>query len=227
MQGEAHNVGLERATASVGYRVFDEHAEDYDRWFTENIATYGAELKAVRHMLPRCGLGVEIGAGTGRFAAPLGVAIGIEPAWNMAKVAKTRGVAVCPGLGEQLPFRDSSVDLALLVTLICFVADVPRLLREVHRILKPRGRLINGFIDRDSPLGQAYEARKAGHAFYRHARFRSARDVGSYTQEAGFSDVRFCETIRSLPDSPDSSYQVRDGYGKGGFVVIAATKSAA
>ena len=40
-------------------------------------------------------------------------------------------------------------------------------------ILKPEGRLIIGMIDRDNPLGRAYEARKEKSKFYRQARFNT------------------------------------------------------
>lgn len=218
------NAGLERGAAAASYRVFDEHADDYNRWFTKHATIYQAELEAARQMLPRTGVGLEIGVGTGRFAVPLGITIGVEPAWHMAAAARSRGVAVCLGLGEQLPLRDGAVDFALLVTVTCFVTDVSSLLREAHRVIKPGGHLINAFIDRDSPLGQAYEARKATHTFYRYAHFHSAPEVSTYTREAGFSDLRFCQTLRGIPGRSPGAYQVRDGYGQGAFVVIDATK---
>ena len=51
----------------------------YEAWFTRNPAAYHSELLAVRALLPWQGLGLEIGAGTGRFAAPLGVTVGVDP----------------------------------------------------------------------------------------------------------------------------------------------------
>jgi len=104
------NAGLERGTASDGYRVFDVHAAEYDSWFTEHATIFEAEVEAVRRMVPSTGVGVEIGVGTGRFAVPLDITIGVEPAWHMAVIAKARGVAVCLALGEELPFRDGAVD---------------------------------------------------------------------------------------------------------------------
>ena len=48
---------------------YQEHAQDYDRWFTENHLAYEAELRVVQSLLPPVsGLRVEVGAGTGRFA---------------------------------------------------------------------------------------------------------------------------------------------------------------
>jgi len=48
--------------------------------------------------------------------------------------------------------------------------------------------------------------------------------VSAYTRDVGFGDLRFCQTIRGVPGSSICSYQVRDGYGEGAFVVLDATK---
>ena len=53
-------------------KVFDQRAEEYDRWFDEHPAIYLSELNALR-MAACHGIGLEMGVGTGRFAMPLGV----------------------------------------------------------------------------------------------------------------------------------------------------------
>ncbi len=204
--------------------AFDQHAAAYDRWFDENEPLYQAEVAAVRRLLPTAGRGVEIGVGTGRFAAPLGLCLGVEPAWGMAQIARNRGLAVCQAVGERLPFPDGRFDFALLVTVICFVADVPRLLREVARVLRPAGRLVLAFIDRRSPLGQIYEAHKAEDPFFRHARFYAAEEVAAMVRQAGFAPQRCCQTVLGLPSESPRAAEVRDGYGEGAFVVLSAEK---
>ena len=52
---------------------FEAHQERYDSWFERHAAAYYSELLAVRALLPWEGRGLEVGVGTGRFAAPLGV----------------------------------------------------------------------------------------------------------------------------------------------------------
>ena len=56
--------------------TFDRLAHEYDQWFDHHPALYRAEVETLRRLLPERGLGVEVGAGTGRFALPLGVALG-------------------------------------------------------------------------------------------------------------------------------------------------------
>jgi phosphoglycolate phosphatase-like HAD superfamily hydrolase len=51
---------------------FETHSEPYDEWYERYQAAYLSELLAVRALLPWKGQGLEVGVGTGRFAAPLG-----------------------------------------------------------------------------------------------------------------------------------------------------------
>ncbi len=204
--------------------VFDRHAGDYDRWFDGNGRIYQAEISALRRLVPRTGAGLEVGAGTGRFSIPLGIATGIEPSGNMARIAMERKLSVCRAVGECLPFRDDQFDFALLVTVVCFVKDAALLLRETGRVIKAGGKIIIAFIDKDSALGRLYESRKNTNRFYSEARFYSALEIDGLVKGAGFRELRFCQTLIGLPDDGESAYKVRDGRGEGGFVVLGATK---
>jgi ubiquinone/menaquinone biosynthesis C-methylase UbiE len=43
---------------------------------------------------------------------------------------------------EDLPFNDASFDAIVSTLVLCTVDDVPRALRELHRVLRPGGRLL-------------------------------------------------------------------------------------
>jgi hypothetical protein len=95
--------------------------------------------------------------------------------------------------------------------------------REARRVLRRDGLLIIGFIDRGSELGQRYESRKATSRFYQAARFYSSKEVAASIRNAGFTELRFCQTLFSAADEDTPSvYNVREGYGAGGFVVVSA-----
>ncbi|OQA46876.1 MAG: hypothetical protein BWY52_00482 [Chloroflexi bacterium ADurb.Bin325] len=210
----------------MSVEVFDRLAREYDGWFDRHLALYLAELETLRRLLPQGGIGVEIGAGSGRFGLPLGAAVGIEPSRAMAKIGLARGLPTVQAVGEHLPLRDGCFDWALLVTVICFVDDVPTLLRETGRVLKPGGRIVIGLIDLASPLGRLYESQRDANPFYRHARFYTAGEVIARLEQVGFREPTAYQAMIPLPDEPQQeSIEVRPGHGEGGFVGIGAVWS--
>jgi SAM-dependent methyltransferase len=191
----------------------------YDAWFDGNPHIYQAELQAVRSLRPAGRKGLDIGVGTGRFAVPLGIGIGVEPSPAMAAKARARGIAVIGGLAEALPLADRAFDFAVMITVVCFLNDPAQAFREAKRILRPRGALIVGFIDRESDLGRSYQQRKGKSRFYRDATFYSAADLRSLLLGAGYSDLVFRQTL--LP-GPADFLKVAEGHGRGGFTVVRA-----
>ncbi len=200
-------------------RPFDSYPDKYDAWFLRHRELYLAEIEAVRRLLPLPGTAVEIGVGSGKFAAPLGIRFGVEPSQKMALRARQAGILVAGGVAEALPLKTSSVDTALMVTTICFVDDPVISMKEARRILRPGGSILIGLVDRDSHLGRRYLARKDESVFYREATFYSSREVLSVLKEAGFSGFQAVQTI--LPDDATCT-SIEKGFGRGGFVVIRA-----
>jgi SAM-dependent methyltransferase len=207
----------------INESAFDKYTDVYDNWFDENKQIYQAEIKALQRFIPNVGLGIEIGVGTARFAIPLGIRIGIEPSRNMAKIARQRDIATCQGVGEFLPFCNGQFDFALLVTVVCFVDNVAQFFHEVSRVIKTDGKIIVGFIDKNSDLGKIYESRKDSDKFYKHANFYSVSDIQTHLQHAGFCNFGFSQTIFGLSQDA-KTYEVLNGYNKGAFVTICATK---
>jgi len=203
---------------------FEEHTERYEGWFEEYEPVYRSELEALRRLVPTTGYGLEIGVGSGRFAGPLGIQVGIDPSREMLGYARDRGVEVVRGVAEHLPFRDGTFDTALIVTTICFVDDVPRTLAEAERVLDPSGRLVLGYIDRESPVGQVYQETKAENPFYREATFVSTDELIDALEAAGFTDFEFVQTVYRWIDEIDEPEPVESGYGEGSFVGIEATR---
>jgi ubiquinone/menaquinone biosynthesis C-methylase UbiE len=142
----------------------------------------------------------------------------------MAAIARSQGIEVYEGRAEELPLADDAFDFVLLVTVICFVKDAAAMFREAYRVLKPGGRIITGFIDRDSPLGREYEAKKASNEFYRGARFYSAPKVLHLLEDAGFCQVECRQTLSGPPGEMTAPDPVREVYGEGAFVVLSALK---
>ncbi len=97
--------------------------------------------------MPRFGRGLEVGVGTGRFAAPLSVAIGLDPSVVMMEAARRRGVGCVRGIAERLPFRGGAFDLVLMVTVDFLLSDKAAAFREAARVLAWSGAIVVGFID--------------------------------------------------------------------------------
>jgi len=135
------------------------------------------------------GLGLEVGVGLGRFAAPLGIRCGIDPSFPLAEMAKRRSVEVAIVVGEHLPYRSGSFDYAVMMTVICFLDDMAKVLREGFRLLAPSGIIVLGFIEQDGEILRHYRAEPEKGRFLRHARFHSSDAVIQKIHDAGFSRV--------------------------------------
>jgi ubiquinone/menaquinone biosynthesis C-methylase UbiE len=201
---------------------FSTHAAEYDAWFDAHPHAYAAELEAIRELLPDAGVGVEVGVGSGRFAGPLGVRYGVEPAEAMRARAIERGVEVVEGRAEALPFDDESVDYVLMVTVLCFLDDPAKAYAEAFRILKPGGVLVVAELDGDTELVRMYDQYREQDIFYRSARFRSATNILSFIEQAGFQIQDIRQTIFGDPSALKAPDAVRQGFGEGAFVVVRA-----
>jgi ubiquinone/menaquinone biosynthesis C-methylase UbiE len=215
---------------------FETFSDVYDAWFVRNADKHALELAALKCFLPvdrKNQIGLEIGVGSGQFAAPLHVPIGLEPAAAMAKKAVRRGITVVRGCAEHVPFFDSVIDYVILVTTICFVDDIHQTFAEVYRILKPAGRIIVGFVDKHSSLGRRYRQYKHESRFYRSATFFTAQEVLNELRRAGFANLTSKQTLfPKRATNPTCGLKqkqaiqtITDGFGQGAFVVLTGTKS--
>jgi ubiquinone/menaquinone biosynthesis C-methylase UbiE len=203
---------------------FERYTDKYEKWFVENRWVYEAELRAVKAMIPNGGQGMEIGVGTGRFAEPLGIKIGVEPSRRMREIAEGRGIRVLDGVAEKVPFDNSMFDFVLMATTICFVDDIQKALREAHRVLSYNGILIIGFVDPSSFVGKNYLDRKNDNVFYKEANFYSVKEVVQYMKEAGFTDLMFNQTIFKTLEETTKNETFKCGHGEGAFVVVRGRK---
>jgi len=202
--------------------IFDRYYRKYDTWYEKHKFAYLSELEAIKKVLPKKGRSLEIGVGTGRFAAPLGIKYGIDPSKKCLEIAKKRGVKVKLGYGEKLPFRNATFDYVAIIITFCFAKDPVKVLSEARRVLKKNGKIIIGIIDKDSFLGRFYQKKRS--IFYKQANFFDVREVMNLLKEAGFIKFFYYQTIFKLPDKIDSVEMPQKGFAKGGFVVISGEK---
>jgi ubiquinone/menaquinone biosynthesis C-methylase UbiE len=204
--------------------AFDEFAGAYDQWFENHASYYRSELAAIRQLLPVGGTGIEIGVGSGQFSAPLGITTGLDPSPAMLARARTRGILAIRGVAEYLPFKAETFDCVLFVTTICFLESLNKALDEAFRVLKQGGSVVIGFIDKQSPLGKAYEQRRDDSRFYRNASFHSVDEVADALESSGFMRLVFVQTLFPGKHETDSAQPTAEGYGDGAFVVVRGVK---
>src|SRR5215472_7272153 len=113
-----------------------------------------AGLRAMRERLLAGASGdvLEIGGGTGANLPCYGPAVRslmiTEPQPPMLRRlegnvrARRPDAKVLRAPAEDLPFDDDSFDVAVSTLVLCGVDDQPRALRELHRVLRPGGRLL-------------------------------------------------------------------------------------
>lgn len=93
---------------------------------------------------------VDLGSGTGRFSTALSEAfgaqvLGVEPAANMRATADAKPhpptVRFIPGQAESILLDDDTADLVFMSQVLHHLADGPKALREIRRVLKSDGNL--------------------------------------------------------------------------------------
>jgi len=196
---------MRMGVGTVPEDVFEVYADDYDRWFDEHQDEYHGELSRIWQILPPPDShSIEVGVGSGRFASPLRIGIGVEPSLALCRAARRRGIDVIRGKAEALPIRDGSCSSLLFATVICFLDDPVAALRDIHRVLITGGVLIIAFIERDGEIERRYLQKGGKGRFFSRARFYSQDEVRRFLEGTGFA--------------------VREIDSRGGFCLFAAQK---
>lgn len=206
--------------------VFNNNVDEYEAWYDKHHEVYMSELAALREQiskLPENIRGIEVGLGTGRFSEPLGIKEGIEPSEEMARKAVKRGIEIMEGVAERLPYRDMQFDFVLFVT-ICHINNIRLAFKEAHRVLKPGGTIIIGFLDKDQSIAQQYIDKRERSTFYRNATFYTVDRIRKLLEENKFKNLEFNQTLFGPLDEIRTIQTPEYGYGDGSFVVVKAIK---
>ena len=211
------------------WKPFEEFSAKYDAWFDseDGRVIFSQEIACLRMaMSPPSGRWLEVGVGTGRFAAVLGVSDGVDPSASMRAMADQRGIRAVDAVGESLPYTDRTFDGVLMTTTLCFLSDPGKSFRECHRVLKEARRFVIGLIPADSPWGRLYVRKAAnGHPIYSAATFHSPEDVIRLANGSGFELQEAWSCLLTPPEEltgegPPHRGIVRDA----GFVTMAFMK---
>ncbi len=202
--------------------AFDALARDYDAWYDREPLLFSIEVAAVRELCPVVGSpALEVGVGSGRFAAALGVKVGVDPSLALLKLGRGAGVTGVQGVGEAVPFRGDTFCTVFVLFALCFMKRPLDVVKECRRILRPGGQLLVADFNSDSAWGTLYEDKKnAGHALYRHATLRSPADVKNLLFSGGFNVEGSVSTLMQRPGQVASIEHPTDGFVDGAGVVV-------
>ncbi|AKT44118.1 class I SAM-dependent methyltransferase [Chondromyces crocatus] len=140
---------------------YDSIGDEYLRGFEK----YDAESRARSYALlpPLTGARVlDIGCGDGTdvayYLSQGAIAYGIDPSSELIEKARRKapGARLDVGVGEMLPYADRSMDVITSTYALQTSDDVPKILSEAARVLRPGGQLI---YSSKHPLRQFMEKR--------------------------------------------------------------------
>jgi ubiquinone/menaquinone biosynthesis C-methylase UbiE len=125
-------------------------AADYDTRWSAYVEATTRQTIARLDVRPTDRL-LDVGCGTGvllqRIAQDHAPALleGVDPVPQMLAVARRRlaaDVRLCQAWAEHLPFRDADFDVVASCNMLHYVSQPILALREMHRVLRPGGRLV-------------------------------------------------------------------------------------
>lgn len=161
-----------------------------------------ADLLALPGLLDESWTVGDLGCGTGQVAAALAPfvrrVVAVDQSRAMLASARVRlreydNVEVRGGDLEQLPLEDRELDAALLLLVLHYIVEPPKVLAEARRALKPGGRLL---VMDMTPHARDEYRQTMGHVWQGF----SAEQMTAWAAEAGLERLRY----RSLPPDPQA-----------------------
>jgi ubiquinone/menaquinone biosynthesis C-methylase UbiE len=129
----------------------------YERRILPRLIHFGMRRKQLAPLRDQLVTGtrgrvLEIGIGSGLnlpfYPRELDVLLGLDPSRELLQIAKRHSswvhfpVELSEGRAEDIPLDDGAVDHVVMSWTLCSVADPPRVLSEVRRVLRPGGSLL-------------------------------------------------------------------------------------
>jgi SAM-dependent methyltransferase len=196
--------------------AWDENAEDWVRWARSSEcdhAFWHLNLPALLALLPQPGeLTLDVGCGEGRVARTLKElghhVVGVESSPVLAQAAKKADPSFEVHVADAaaIPAPNDSADLVIASLSLMNMDDMPRVVGEIARVLRPRGRFCFSVLHPVNSWGDAgagyfetvrytEELERDGARMTLHDTHRPLRDYFAALQDAGFLVERVVEPM--------------------------------
>lgn len=129
----------------------------YEHRILPRLIHFGMRQKRLRPLREQVvalasGRVLEVGIGSGLnlpfYRRDIEGVIGVDPSPELLAMARRHAawthfpVELCEGGAEALPLENRSVDSVVMTWTLCSIADPPRALAEIRRVLRPGGSLL-------------------------------------------------------------------------------------
>lgn len=198
-------------------------AQDYNFLFAETAERLADRLDDTTRNFP---MAVDLGCHSGELGQTIGTRGGIETLYQTdisaryAQVARTNnGKGTLVADEEFLPFAEGSLDLILSNLSLHWVNDLPGMLLQARRSLKPDGLFLACMLGGETlkDLREALmtaEAEEEGGVSPRVSPFVDVKDAGALLQRSGFA-LPVVDADDIFIDYPDALKLMRDLSGMG------------
>lgn len=220
---------------------FNKGSKNFEIWFENNENLFLSELNALKEMVTDPGNCLSIGVGNGLFAEKLGIKKGVEPAAGMANLAREKGIEVIKGRAEDIPFPDNSYKQVLLGTILGYVENKEKAIKEAYRILRNEGEVIISILPAEGSFTMLYKLAETNNSydkniapeypypldFIKDTEWITTKKLINLMKKTGFKNLEFVQTLTKHPKySSNSVEKAVPGYKKGDYVVVKGVKKA-
>ena len=210
-------------------RAFDLVAGTYDDWYNhpQGRQVFYAELKVVDVHIPKEGIGLEMGAGSGIFAEHLTRAgrtiVCLDPSREMLKKAADRRMTFVLGVGDALPLRVGVLDFTYMVTVLEFLDEPVAAFCEIRETAKRGAGLTVLFINSESSWGALYrDIGSKGDLVFKHARLYTMAEVEALFTLSGYSVTEKAGTLTTQPMEAEVGGAITEPSSQNGVIVLRA-----
>jgi len=202
--------------------VYDKASSTYDQWYNEPMGAFvdKMETELILKMLPlQKGVKhkiLDVGCGTGNFSIKLAEmgfdVVGIDISNEMLKIARKKAQQqnleidfIQMDIVNNTLINDS-FDLVISVTAFEFMHDIKNAFHKMYSLVKERGYIMVGTINKESAWGELYKSREfQENSIFKYANLLTQKDLYNLNS---VSLLSIDETLFTIPNANEKTLGV-------------------